>query len=97
MIHRQASKWRRYTSGAAVAAFITLVTVLAVAQPASAVGAHGTVPTVSDPTAYVDPMIGTGNGGQVVGDINDFPGVDAPPPLTEYAAWALFCNSAACA
>jgi predicted alpha-1,2-mannosidase len=33
---------------------------------------------VSDPTKYVDPMIGTGNGGDVVGDINDFPGVDTP-------------------
>ncbi|HEY2041918.1 MAG TPA: GH92 family glycosyl hydrolase [Jatrophihabitans sp.] len=33
---------------------------------------------VSDPTQYVDPMIGTGNGGDVVGDINDFPGVDTP-------------------
>jgi predicted alpha-1,2-mannosidase len=33
---------------------------------------------VSDPAQYVDPMIGTGNGGDVVGDINDFPGVDTP-------------------
>jgi putative alpha-1,2-mannosidase len=33
---------------------------------------------VSDPTKYVNPMIGTGNGGDVVGDINDFPGVDTP-------------------
>jgi predicted alpha-1,2-mannosidase len=78
MIHRQASKWRRYSRGAAVAAFITVITALAAAPPVIAAGAHRTVPTVSDPTAYVDPMIGTGNGGQVVGDINDFPGVDAP-------------------
>jgi predicted alpha-1,2-mannosidase len=42
------------------------------AHPAPATG------LVADPTRYVDPMIGTGNGGDVVGDINDFPGVDTP-------------------
>ncbi len=50
---------------------------LAVAVPAQAAPV---VPArlVADPTQYVDPMVGTGNGGESVGDINEFPGVDAP-------------------
>ncbi|GAA4588324.1 hypothetical protein GCM10023194_39660 [Planotetraspora phitsanulokensis] len=32
----------------------------------------------ADPVQYVNPLIGTGNGGEAVGDINDFPGVDTP-------------------
>ncbi|WP_165314302.1 GH92 family glycosyl hydrolase [Agromyces protaetiae] len=44
--------------------------------PASA--EDGDVEYVADPTAYVDPMIGTGNGGESVGEVNNFPGVAAP-------------------
>jgi predicted alpha-1,2-mannosidase len=33
---------------------------------------------VSDPAAHVDPLIGTGIGGQVVGPVDTFPGPDAP-------------------
>jgi predicted alpha-1,2-mannosidase len=48
-------------------------------------GSAGTVaqaaagpPPVSDPAAHVDPMIGTGVGGQYVGPVDTFPGPDAP-------------------
>jgi predicted alpha-1,2-mannosidase len=34
--------------------------------------------TVTDPASYVNPMIGTGNGGAQVGSVNEFPGPDAP-------------------
>jgi predicted alpha-1,2-mannosidase len=53
------------------AALIGGITQAVAAPPASA-------DVVSDPTQYVNPLIGTGNGGDVVGDINDFPGVDTP-------------------
>jgi predicted alpha-1,2-mannosidase len=33
---------------------------------------------VSDPTALVNPFIGTGSGGAVVGSVNEFPGASAP-------------------
>jgi predicted alpha-1,2-mannosidase len=61
----------------AVAAAITCAVVAGGLVPAVA---HAAPPDrlVSDPTQYVDPMIGTGNGGETVGDINDFPGVDTP-------------------
>jgi putative alpha-1,2-mannosidase len=53
------------------AALIGGMTQAVAAPPASA-------DVVSDPTQYVNPLIGTGNGGDVVGDINNFPGVDTP-------------------
>ncbi|WP_051451019.1 GH92 family glycosyl hydrolase [Actinospica robiniae] len=34
--------------------------------------------TVGDPTALVDPFIGTGDGGGVVGPVNSYPGASAP-------------------
>lgn len=49
-----------------------LIGLPAAAAPSASAG------LVRDPTAYVDPMIGTGNGGESVGDINEFPGVAAP-------------------
>lgn len=40
---------------------------------------------VADPLSYVDPMIGTGKGGNVVGEINTFPGVTVPFGMIEWS------------
>jgi predicted alpha-1,2-mannosidase len=74
---------RRRRCCALIAVLACAVSISGVGQAASAAGVQSvpsvpSVALVSDPTRYVDPMIGTGNGGDVVGDINDFPGVDAP-------------------
>jgi predicted alpha-1,2-mannosidase len=68
---------RRRRRCALTVALACAALVSGVAQAASAAAAPA-VPLVSDPTQFVDPMIGTGNGGEAVGDINDFPGVDTP-------------------
>jgi predicted alpha-1,2-mannosidase len=75
-------------SWAAAAACLSLTTLAA--QPAlagsgtpaagavSAAGHSGAAALVSDPTALVNPFIGTGSGGSVVGPVNMFPGASAP-------------------
>ena len=58
---------------------------LAVVLSAGMLAAHSPTATadalpalVGDPTALVDPFIGTGDGGGVVGPVNTFPGASAP-------------------
>jgi predicted alpha-1,2-mannosidase len=68
---------RRARRRALTAALACAALVAGVAQAATAAAAPP-VQLISDPTQYVDPMIGTGNGGDAVGDINQFPGVDTP-------------------
>ena len=51
------------------------------ANPTSSADSTGTAAApalVSDPTALVNPFIGTGSGGTVVGPVNMFPGASAP-------------------
>ncbi|MFJ8672213.1 GH92 family glycosyl hydrolase [Streptomyces sp. NPDC093589] len=45
----------------------------------------GDTPLVADPTAYVDPLIGTGKGGATVGEINNFPGAAAPFGMMQFS------------
>jgi predicted alpha-1,2-mannosidase len=59
------------TVPAIVAGFLSAV---APASALTALPASGE----ADPAAYVNPMIGTGNGGAEVGSVNEFPGPDAP-------------------
>ncbi len=40
---------------------------------------------VGDPADYVDPLIGTGRGGSVVGDINNFPGPAVPFGMMQFS------------
>lgn len=40
---------------------------------------------VKDPVAYVNPFIGTGSGGPIVGEINLFPGADAPFGMIQWS------------
>jgi predicted alpha-1,2-mannosidase len=71
---------RKHVGGVLAAVGGALAVVMAAAMPAGAATAArpSGVSLVSDPTQYVDPMVGTGTGGQVVGNINEFPGVDTP-------------------
>ncbi|NII10797.1 alpha-1,2-mannosidase [Oleiagrimonas sp. C23AA] len=55
---------------------VTLPLATAVASPSQ---------LVSDPLRYVNPMIGTGRGGDVVGDINAFPGATVPFGMIEWS------------
>jgi putative alpha-1,2-mannosidase len=68
-----ARRQRRFRAWAAVAAVICAAPIaLCSVSPAAA----GTF--VTDPSSLVDPMIGTGSGGAVVGQIDTFPGAVAP-------------------
>ena len=61
----------------ALTAAVSLSAGLLAAQPTPATAAA--LPAlVTDPTALVNPFIGTGDGGGVVGPVNDFPGASAP-------------------
>ncbi|WP_326958471.1 GH92 family glycosyl hydrolase [Amycolatopsis sp. NBC_01286] len=42
-------------------------------------------PLVSDPSVYVDPLIGTGSGGSSVGEINNFPGPATPFGMMQFS------------
>ena len=61
-----------------------LATAVAVAGLAPA--AHAATPQlVSDPTALVDPFVGTGSGGAVVGPVDMFPGAAAPFGMLDWS------------
>jgi predicted alpha-1,2-mannosidase len=59
----------------------------ALASPAGAgsAPAAGQPPLVTDPTALVNPYIGTGSGGTVVGPVNMFPGAAAPFGMLDWS------------
>jgi predicted alpha-1,2-mannosidase len=44
-----------------------------------------TVPTVSGPSAFVNPLMGTGVGGASVGSIDNFPGADVPFGMVQWS------------
>lgn len=62
---------------------LAVITLLAPAIPATAATPDEAL--IADPTAYVDPMIGTGKGGPVVGEINTFPGPSAPFGMIQWS------------
>jgi len=68
------SRWaaRRWTPVLLGAALITAVVAVPPNAVASAAGAVG------DPTTLVDPFVGTGSGGQNVGQVDMFPGAATP-------------------
>ncbi|HET6724849.1 MAG TPA: GH92 family glycosyl hydrolase [Gammaproteobacteria bacterium] len=60
--------------------------ILAVSSVASATPEPPAMPEpVGDPAAYVNPFIGTGRGGEVVGEINNFPGPSAPFGMIQWS------------
>src|SRR6202000_1280989 len=48
------------------------------ASPAAAVAA-------ANPAALVDPLVGTGSGGEVVGQVDTFPGADRPFGMVQWS------------
>ncbi|MFI6096476.1 GH92 family glycosyl hydrolase [Lentzea sp. NPDC051213] len=59
---------------------VAILVVLGVLTPP----AHA-VSLVTDPVSHVDPMIGTGNGGETVGQINNFPGPAVPFGMLQWS------------
>jgi putative alpha-1,2-mannosidase len=73
--------------GASVIAATTLAGVLlipALSQAATAQNA-GSAAAVTDPAALVDPMVGTGSGNSVVGQVDTFPGADVPFGMIQWS------------
>jgi predicted alpha-1,2-mannosidase len=64
---------------AAVAVFLTFV---AAAPPFAY---DGEPQLVTNPVDHVDTLIGTGTGGETVGEINDFPGASVPFGMVQYS------------
>jgi predicted alpha-1,2-mannosidase len=63
-----------------------LTPAVAQAAAASVVAADGSAPAaVTDPAALVDPMVGTGSGGAVVGQVDTFPGADMPFGMIQWS------------
>ena len=78
--------FRRRTALVGAAAAFTL---LATGAPAVAAGADpagsDTARPVSDPAALVNPFAGTGSGGDVVGDVDTFPGASVPFGMMQFS------------
>jgi predicted alpha-1,2-mannosidase len=77
-MHRVPTRSRRFLLAAA-----TVLLALGVATPVAAAAPE--VPLVTNPAQYVDPMIGTGNGGEQVGQINNFPGPAVPFGMLQWS------------
>ncbi len=67
---------------------VALLLAALVALPTAAWGAPvgtGPAPAASDPASLVNPFIGTGSGGPVVGEVNMFPGVSVPFGMVQWS------------
>ena len=67
---------------ALVAASVVLIAFIAAAPPAAY---DGEPALVTDPVNYVATLIGTGTGGETVGEINNFPGATVPFGMVQYS------------
>ena len=74
--------WSRRALIAVVAASAIFATVIAAAPPIAYDGAPG---FVTNPVQYVNTLIGTGTGGETVGEINNFPGATVPFGMVQYS------------
>ena len=71
----------RRGAAALVAAALLVSAMLASATPTS----YEPPPMVEKPVDHVDTLIGTGNGGKTVGEINNFPGPSVPFGMVQYS------------
>jgi predicted alpha-1,2-mannosidase len=71
----------RRGAAALVAAVLLVSAMLASATPTS----YEPPALVAKPVEHVDTLIGTGNGGQTVGEINNFPGASVPFGMVQYS------------
>src|SRR5258708_31700481 len=66
---------------ALIAAALLVSAMLVTATPTS----YEPKPLVANPVEHVDTLIGTGNGGKEVGEINNFPGPSVPFGMVQYS------------
>ncbi|HYX98207.1 MAG TPA: hypothetical protein VE908_01430, partial [Mycobacterium sp.] len=66
---------------ALIAAALLVSAMLVSATPTS----YEPPPLVANPVEHVDTLIGTGNGGKNVGEINNFPGPSVPFGMVQYS------------
>ena len=70
----------------AVIAIIALTAVfVAFIAAAPPIGYDGEPELVANPVDHVDTLIGTGTGGETVGEINNFPGASVPFGMVQYS------------
>src|ERR1700761_3934371 len=72
----------RRTLAALVAASVVFMAFIAAAPP---VAYDGPPALVADPVNHVATLIGTGTGGETVGEINNFPGATVPFGMVQYS------------
>jgi predicted alpha-1,2-mannosidase len=86
MSHKSARSGRRRARTGLLAAATLAATMLtpAFAQAAAASPGSATA-VVAAPAALVDPMVGTGSGGAVVGQVDTFPGADLPFGMLQWS------------
>ena len=75
----------RGLAAVAVSAAVLAGQVLAGLLPATPAAAANPPTPVTDPAALVNPFIGTGNGGPVVGQIDTFPGASTPFGMLQWS------------
>src|ERR1700736_852072 len=73
--------WSRRRLAALLAAVLLVSVMLASAVPTS----YDPPAVVTNPVDHVDTLIGTGTGGQRVGEINNFPGASVPFGMVQYS------------
>jgi predicted alpha-1,2-mannosidase len=79
-----ASAWRRGRAWLLAAALAATMLAPALAGTAHA-AAEGSPAAVTNPAALVNPLVGTGSGGDVVGQVDTFPGADMPFGMLQWS------------
>jgi predicted alpha-1,2-mannosidase len=69
----------------ALIALLAAMALLIAGIAASPVAYDGEPGVVANPAQHVDTLIGTGTGGETVGEINDFPGASVPFGMVQYS------------
>ena len=80
---RGRSRLRTLTGTFAITAAVATLGVLAPPPALAAASAAG--PVVADPAALVDPLVGTGSGGDVVGQVDTYPGAALPFGMIQWS------------
>jgi predicted alpha-1,2-mannosidase len=69
----------------ALIALLAAMALLIAGIAASPIAYDGEPGVVANPAQHVDTLIGTGTGGETVGEINDFPGASVPFGMVQYS------------
>jgi predicted alpha-1,2-mannosidase len=78
---RRRARIRLFATAAAAAVLLAP----AMAQAATGSGSGAGAGFVTDPAGLVDPLVGTGSGGAVVGQVDTFPGADMPFGMVQWS------------